>query len=165
MYEFSTVMVIGAVMVCNEFHGITTSAWTAWVFAAVCIGPFLVWAFTAVWTALPPNTIATFVLCVGRLQVSSARSRELTTTLRLQRPQLLHLPVAALLVRRHLCLLCRPPAEVSASVHHAALPPVRHRGYARHPVRGPPAIHRRSPATRADARALPFPASPGNTTR
>jgi phospholipid-translocating ATPase len=61
MYEFSTVMVIGAVMVCNEFHGITTSAWTAWVFAAVCIGPFLVWAFTAVWTALPPNTIATFV--------------------------------------------------------------------------------------------------------
>lgn len=61
MYEFSTAMVIGAVMVCNEFHAITTHAWTGWVWFAVLIGPFLVWAFTAVYSALQPSTIATFV--------------------------------------------------------------------------------------------------------
>lgn len=69
MYEFSTVgnpnnyvlvsltltvtqtMVIAAVMVVNAFHGICTSAWTAWVWFAVSIGVILIWIYTV--PALP----------------------------------------------------------------------------------------------------------------
>lgn len=39
-------MVISAVMVVNMFHGITTSAWTAWVWFAVSIGIILIWVYT-----------------------------------------------------------------------------------------------------------------------
>jgi phospholipid-translocating ATPase len=61
MYEFSTTMVISAAMVCNQFHAITTHSWTGWVWFAVLIGPFLIWAFTAVYSALAPDTIITNV--------------------------------------------------------------------------------------------------------
>jgi len=58
MYEFSTTMVIAAVMVVNAFHGICTSAWTAWVWFAVSIGVILIWIYTAVYSAIPPSAFA-----------------------------------------------------------------------------------------------------------
>lgn len=39
-------MVIAAVIVVNAFHGISTSAWTGWVWFAVTIGVILIWVYT-----------------------------------------------------------------------------------------------------------------------
>ncbi|CDZ96254.1 phospholipid-translocating atpase [Phaffia rhodozyma] len=60
LYEFSTVMVIGAVMVCNEFHAITTHSFPWWIVGACFIGPVLLWSFVAVYSALPPNLLITY---------------------------------------------------------------------------------------------------------
>jgi len=59
MYEFSTTMVISAVMVVNAFHGLCTSAWTGWVWFAVTIGVILVWIYTAIYSIIPPKTFYT----------------------------------------------------------------------------------------------------------
>lgn len=45
-YEFSTVMVIAAVLTANLFNGLNTNVWTGWVFFAVAIGNVLVWIYT-----------------------------------------------------------------------------------------------------------------------
>lgn len=55
-------MVIGAILVCNAFHGISIHAWTGWVWFAVLVGPVLGLLFTLVYGALPPNTLITNVL-------------------------------------------------------------------------------------------------------
>ncbi|CDZ97705.1 phospholipid-translocating p-type atpase [Phaffia rhodozyma] len=60
LYEFSTVMVIGAVVVCNEFHGITTTAWTWISGASIAIGPVLLWIFVAIYAILPPNLMLSY---------------------------------------------------------------------------------------------------------
>jgi phospholipid-translocating ATPase len=39
-------MVIAAVVVVNAFHGISTSAWTSWVWFAITIGVILIWLYT-----------------------------------------------------------------------------------------------------------------------
>ena len=45
-YEFTTVMIISAVMCVNIFNGLNAAAWTGWVFFAVFIGIILIWAYT-----------------------------------------------------------------------------------------------------------------------
>ncbi|KAF8316939.1 uncharacterized protein EI90DRAFT_3158823 [Cantharellus anzutake] len=59
MYEFSTTMVISAVMVVNAFHVLCTSAWTAWVIFAVTIGVVLILVYTAIYSIIPPKTFYT----------------------------------------------------------------------------------------------------------
>jgi len=59
IYEFSTTMVVAAVMCVNAFHGISTAAWTGWVWFAVTIGVILIWLYTAVYSALPPSLLTT----------------------------------------------------------------------------------------------------------
>ena len=46
MYEFSAVMVIASVNAVNAYNGLSTAAWTAWVWFAVLIGVILVWLYT-----------------------------------------------------------------------------------------------------------------------
>lgn len=58
-YEMSTVMAIGAVMVANMFTGLNTECWNVWVWISVLIGPILIWAFTAIYSIIPPSTFAT----------------------------------------------------------------------------------------------------------
>ena len=45
-YEFSTVMVISAVLAANLFNGLNTNVWTGWVFFAVALGNVLIWIYT-----------------------------------------------------------------------------------------------------------------------
>ncbi len=45
-YEFSTAMVISAVMVANLFNGLNTRFWTGWVFFAVSVGIVFIWTFS-----------------------------------------------------------------------------------------------------------------------
>ena len=45
-YEFSTTMVISAVIAANLFNGMNTRVWTGWVFFSVFIGIILVFAYT-----------------------------------------------------------------------------------------------------------------------
>ncbi|KAL1937625.1 hypothetical protein VTO73DRAFT_13011 [Trametes versicolor] len=60
-YEFSTSIAISAVMAANLFNGLNTHVWTGWIFFAVALGIVLVWAFTAVYAALAPSLITTFI--------------------------------------------------------------------------------------------------------
>jgi len=59
LYEFSTTMVLAAVMAADLFNGLNTSVWTAWVFFATFIGIFLVWVYTAVYSVISPGSFAT----------------------------------------------------------------------------------------------------------
>ena len=61
IYEMSTTMAIGAVMVANLFSGLNIEAWTGWVWFAIFLGPFLVWVYTAVFSIIPPSSFATGV--------------------------------------------------------------------------------------------------------
>ncbi|KAI5116853.1 hypothetical protein M0805_006806 [Coniferiporia weirii] len=54
-YEFSTAMVLAAVMCANMFNGLNTAAWTCWVVFAVSIGIILVWAYTAIYSVISPG--------------------------------------------------------------------------------------------------------------
>lgn len=56
-------MVIAAVMVVNAFHGISTSAWTGWVWFAVSIGVILIWIYT----------VRGFVFCALRIVLTPIR--------------------------------------------------------------------------------------------
>ncbi|TDL24691.1 phospholipid-translocating P-type ATPase [Rickenella mellea] len=58
MYEFSTVMVLVAVMVANAFNGLNTSAWTWWVVFATSLGVVLVWLYTAIYSLISPGWFA-----------------------------------------------------------------------------------------------------------
>jgi len=61
IYEMSTTMVFGAVMVANLFSGLNIDAWTGWVWFAVWFGPVLVWIFTAIYSIIPPSSFYTGV--------------------------------------------------------------------------------------------------------
>jgi len=39
-------MAISAVMVANMFAGLSTTAWSGWIFFAVFIGIIIIWVFT-----------------------------------------------------------------------------------------------------------------------
>ncbi|KAJ7436207.1 phospholipid-translocating ATPase [Mycena latifolia] len=58
-YEFSTTMVIAAVLSVNLFNGLNTNVWTGWVFFAVLLGIVLVWAYTAIYSIISPGWIST----------------------------------------------------------------------------------------------------------
>lgn len=61
IYEMSTTMVIGAVMVANFFNGLNVYSWNWWTFGAILLGPFLVWVFTAIYSIIPPSSFYTGV--------------------------------------------------------------------------------------------------------
>ncbi|KAJ6622908.1 hypothetical protein B0H10DRAFT_2213939 [Mycena sp. CBHHK59/15] len=54
-YEFSTTMVLAAVLSVNLFNGLNTNVWTGWVFFAVFLGIVLVWAYTAIYSLISPG--------------------------------------------------------------------------------------------------------------
>ncbi|KAI9069193.1 phospholipid-translocating P-type ATPase [Trametes sanguinea] len=60
-YEFSTNIAIAAVMAANLFNGLNTHVWTGWIFFAVALGIVLVWAYTAIYSAISPGWFPTFV--------------------------------------------------------------------------------------------------------
>ncbi|KAH9848849.1 phospholipid-translocating P-type ATPase [Lenzites betulinus] len=60
-YEFSSSIAVAAVMAANLFNGLNTHVWTGWIFFAVSLGIVLVWVYTAVYSALAPSLLTTFV--------------------------------------------------------------------------------------------------------
>ncbi|KAJ7080403.1 hypothetical protein B0H15DRAFT_1025227 [Mycena belliarum] len=58
-YEFSTTMVIAAVLTVNLFNGLNTNVWTGWVFFAVFLGIVLIWGYTAIYSLISPGWIST----------------------------------------------------------------------------------------------------------
>ncbi|KAJ6526292.1 phospholipid-translocating ATPase [Mycena vulgaris] len=58
-HEFSTTMVIAAVLSVNLFNGLNTRVWTGWVFFAVFLGIVLVWVYTAIYSIISPGWIRT----------------------------------------------------------------------------------------------------------
>ncbi|KAJ7171938.1 phospholipid-translocating ATPase [Mycena filopes] len=54
-YEFSTTMVIAAVLCVNLFNGLNCNVWTWWVFFAVSLGIVLVWVYTAIYSLISPG--------------------------------------------------------------------------------------------------------------
>ncbi|KAF7337884.1 Phospholipid-transporting ATPase [Mycena venus] len=61
-YEFSTTMVISAVLAANLYNGLNVNVWTGWVFFAVFLGIVLVWVYTAIYSIITPGWISTPVL-------------------------------------------------------------------------------------------------------
>ncbi|WVR04281.1 hypothetical protein IAU60_001281 [Kwoniella sp. DSM 27419] len=61
IYESSTTMVIGAVMVANLFTGLNITSWTGWTWFALLFGPVLIWIFTAIYSIIPPSSFYTGV--------------------------------------------------------------------------------------------------------
>lgn len=51
-------MVLATVTIANVFNGLNTHAWTGWVWFAVSIGTFLVWAYTVCFSASHSRKIA-----------------------------------------------------------------------------------------------------------
>ncbi|TRM59267.1 hypothetical protein BD626DRAFT_508768 [Schizophyllum amplum] len=54
-YEFTTTMVVAAVMAANLFNGLNTRVWTGWVFFAILLGIVLVWGYSAIYTTIAPG--------------------------------------------------------------------------------------------------------------
>ncbi|KDQ06150.1 hypothetical protein BOTBODRAFT_39791 [Botryobasidium botryosum FD-172 SS1] len=61
MYEFSTVMVMSAVMAVNAFNGLNTHAWTGWVWFSVFFGVVLIWLYTAIYSVISPGWFVTYI--------------------------------------------------------------------------------------------------------
>ncbi|WVQ68754.1 uncharacterized protein L199_006963 [Kwoniella botswanensis] len=61
IYEMSTTMVIGAVMVANFFTGLNIDSWTGWTYFGILFGPVLIWLFTAIYSIIPPSSFYTGV--------------------------------------------------------------------------------------------------------
>ena len=61
IYEMSTTMALGAVMMANLFSGLNIDAWNGWVHFAIWFGPVLVWLFTAIYSVIPPSSFYTGV--------------------------------------------------------------------------------------------------------
>ncbi|KAK4058822.1 hypothetical protein OIO90_000268 [Microbotryomycetes sp. JL221] len=53
MYEFSTVMMLGCIVIANAYHALNFHCWNWWVLGSVLVGPVLIYAWTAVYAALP----------------------------------------------------------------------------------------------------------------
>lgn len=117
-------MVIAAVLVVNAFHGISTSAWTGWVWFAVTIGVILIWIYTVSYLNPSCGTLSKLIYSAGRLLRHTTfclRSAGLVrlfmphckyqtpllTRLRLQWERSLPVPFSILLVRHLLNLLHR----------------------------------------------------------
>ncbi|ORX36159.1 putative phospholipid-translocating ATPase [Kockovaella imperatae] len=61
IYEMSTTMVIGAVMIANLFSGLNLYSWNWWALFGILLGPFLIWVFTAIYSIIPPSSFYTAV--------------------------------------------------------------------------------------------------------
>ncbi|WWC67489.1 uncharacterized protein I206_101397 [Kwoniella pini CBS 10737] len=61
IYEMSTTMVMGAVMVANLFTGLNIDSWTGWTYFGILFGPVLIWLFTAIYSIIPPSSFYTGV--------------------------------------------------------------------------------------------------------
>jgi len=59
LYEFSTTMAVGAVMIVTVFVGINISTWTSWVWWTLSIEIVLIWLYTAIYSAITPKTFST----------------------------------------------------------------------------------------------------------
>ncbi|EKM55031.1 uncharacterized protein PHACADRAFT_255350 [Phanerochaete carnosa HHB-10118-sp] len=59
LYEFSTTMAVGAVMIVTVFVGMNISTWTSWVWWTLGVEIALIWVYTAVYSAIPPSTFST----------------------------------------------------------------------------------------------------------
>ncbi|KAH8099600.1 phospholipid-translocating P-type ATPase [Cristinia sonorae] len=59
IYEFSTTMIIAAVVTVTLFNGINISTWTRWVFWALGVELVLIWIYTAVYSAISPGWFST----------------------------------------------------------------------------------------------------------
>lgn len=54
-------MAIAAIFAANMYNGLNTRAWTWWVVFSIAIGPFLILAYTAVYSSFKPSLIWTYV--------------------------------------------------------------------------------------------------------
>ena len=61
IYEMSTTMAIGAVMVANLFSGLNIYSWNWWSMFGILFGPFLIWVFTAIYSIIKPSSFHTGV--------------------------------------------------------------------------------------------------------
>jgi len=59
LYEYSTTMVVSAVLAANLFCGLNTSAWTGWIWFATFLGIVLIWLYTAIYSIISPGWFAT----------------------------------------------------------------------------------------------------------
>ena len=60
LYEWSTVIALASVFVANMYTGLNSRAWTWWIFAAVWIGPFVVFIFQPIYAAFSPTFLWTY---------------------------------------------------------------------------------------------------------
>ncbi|KAH9950331.1 phospholipid-translocating P-type ATPase [Amylocystis lapponica] len=58
-YEFAVTMALSSTMAANLFNGLNTAVWTGWVFFAVALGPFLIYIYTAFYSAIKPGWFST----------------------------------------------------------------------------------------------------------
>ncbi|GJE96419.1 phospholipid-translocating P-type ATPase [Phanerochaete sordida] len=59
LYEFSTTMAVGAVMIVTVFVGINITTWTSWVWWVLGIEILLIWLYTAIYSAITPASFST----------------------------------------------------------------------------------------------------------
>ena len=57
LYEWSTAMAIGSVLIANLFTGLDARAWTWWMVVGIFLGPVLIFIFAPIYAAFGPNTI------------------------------------------------------------------------------------------------------------
>ncbi|KAK4053823.1 hypothetical protein OIV83_001479 [Microbotryomycetes sp. JL201] len=53
LYEMSTVMMLGCIVIANAYHALNFRCWNWWVLGSVLVGPVLIYVWTAVYAALP----------------------------------------------------------------------------------------------------------------
>ncbi|KAK7061038.1 hypothetical protein VNI00_000773 [Paramarasmius palmivorus] len=61
LYEWTTTTAVCGIMVANLYTGLTASAWTWWMVFFVFFGVVVVWAYTLIYSAIPPSSQWTFV--------------------------------------------------------------------------------------------------------
>ncbi|OCH92253.1 phospholipid-translocating P-type ATPase, partial [Obba rivulosa] len=61
IFEFSTAMIIAAVIVYNTFQGLVTAAWSFPIALSLLIGPLIIWIYTPIYSAITsPTTTPVF---------------------------------------------------------------------------------------------------------
>lgn len=61
MNEFAAVIIIAIILACNLFHGLDQFSWNWWLLACVLFGPVTILLYTAVYSAIKPGWIWTYV--------------------------------------------------------------------------------------------------------
>ena len=60
LYEWSTAMAMGSVVVANLFTGLDARAWTWWILIGVWLGPVLISVFAPIYAAFNPSSLWTY---------------------------------------------------------------------------------------------------------